>query len=71
MEITFTPSERDVNLKGLFCPDCGERVRSIGISKDTRIEKLEVRCKRCRSYKKVSVIPEGECVGVSSVSRKI
>ena len=58
MKIVFTPSKRDVNVKGIFCPECGERVRNVAISEDSKIENLGVRCKRCRKYHNLTVEPE-------------
>lgn len=58
MKIVFTPSKRDVNLKGIFCPECGERLKNVAISEDSKIENLRIRCKRCRLYHKLTVEPE-------------
>lgn len=58
MKIVFTPSKRDVNVKGIYCPECGERIRNVGLPEGCRIENLGVRCKRCRKYHNVSVEPD-------------
>ena len=31
----------------IVCPECGERVKCVGLLKDSRIEGLTFRCKRC------------------------
>ena len=33
----------------LECPDCGERVKGIGILKESKIEGLTFKCKKCES----------------------
>ena len=31
----------------IVCPECGERVRGVGLLKNSKIEGLTFRCKRC------------------------
>lgn len=33
----------------IVCPGCGERVRGVGVLKESRIEGLTFKCKRCHS----------------------
>lgn len=47
MEITYLPSERK-EIVSIHCPDCGQRVKSVGIDPDNcNIDGLSCVCKRC------------------------
>lgn len=58
MKISFEPSERDINIKKIYCPECGEKLRNVGLREDTVIKNMPMRCKRCRHYTNVNVAPE-------------
>ena len=49
--LTYTPVEADraPSVTKLVCPHCGEKVRSVLLTKDSRIEGLSFKCKRCGS----------------------
>lgn len=58
MKITYKPSAPREIVR-LFCPECGERVRNVGLFADScNINGLSVRCKRCRKYTEVSAQSE-------------
>jgi predicted RNA-binding Zn-ribbon protein involved in translation (DUF1610 family) len=48
MPITIQKTERK-DITKLVCPACGERVRGIGVLKESHIEGLTFKCKRCFS----------------------
>ena len=48
MSISLVKTERK-DITKLACPDCGERVRGIGFLKESRIEGLTFKCKRCHT----------------------
>ena len=46
MPITITPTERK-DITKLVCPECGERLRSVGLLSGSKIEGLTFKCRRC------------------------
>ena len=46
MPITIRKTDRKDFTK-LVCPDCGEKVRGIGLLKESHVEGLTFKCKRC------------------------
>lgn len=36
-------------IKRLTCPACGEKVKYVGVTRDSKIHGLTFRCKRCHS----------------------
>ena len=43
---------------GIFCPECGERVRNVGLDPEkSKIENLPCRCKRCHNYFAITAGP--------------
>lgn len=52
MSIIITPVQRQEITK-IVCPDCGEKLKGIGLLKDSKIEGLAFRCRRCGAYKAV------------------
>lgn len=46
MSIIITPTDSREITK-LVCPECGERVKNVALRKDSRIEGLTFKCKRC------------------------
>ena len=58
MKISFEPSERDINIKKIYCPECGEKLRNVGIPEGAHVEGMTFRCKRCRGYFKVNAREE-------------
>ena len=58
MKITLSPSERDINIKKIYCPECGEKLRNVGVRENTKIENMPARCKRCRHYFDITVEPD-------------
>ena len=55
MIITYAPSERDINIKKIHCPECGEKLRNVGLPEGATVKGLTFRCKRCHEYFKVNV----------------
>ena len=56
MSILIVSSEKKPEKSGftkIVCPDCGEKVRGIGLEKDSKVEGLVFRCKKCGAYKAV------------------
>lgn len=52
MPISITPTNKK-DITKIICPDCGERVRGVGLEKDSKIDGLVFRCRRCGTYKVV------------------
>lgn len=46
MPMTITPAEK-AEVTKIVCPECSERVKSVGLLKSSRIDGLTFRCKRC------------------------
>ena len=46
MPITITPTEKQEITK-IVCPDCKEKVRQVGLLKESKIIGLTFKCKRC------------------------
>lgn len=42
----------------LVCPECGEKVKQIGLRKDSTIDGLSFKCKRCGEYFEVKTTKE-------------
>ena len=63
MNITYAPSERDINIKKIYCPECGEKLRNVGLTEGCHVEGLTFRCKRCHGYFKINVkkVQSAEC----------
>ena len=49
MSIIITPTDSREITK-LVCPECGERVKNVALRKDSRIEGLTFKCKRCGRF---------------------
>lgn len=47
MPITITPAEKK-DITKICCPQCNDRVRGIGLLKESRIEGLTFKCNRCK-----------------------
>ena len=52
MAIVIRSTERQEITK-IVCPDCGEKVKGVGLLKKSKIEGLAFRCRRCGAYKTV------------------
>lgn len=48
MPIIIKRSDRKDFTK-IECPDCGERLKGVGVLKDSKIEGLTFQCKKCAS----------------------
>jgi transposase-like protein len=46
MPIIITPAEKQEITK-IICPDCKEKVRNVGLMKESHIKGLSFKCKRC------------------------
>ena len=46
MPITITRAQKNEITK-IVCPDCNEKVRFVGLLKESKIEGLTFKCKRC------------------------
>ncbi len=49
MPISITPAEK-AEITKIVCPHCNERVNGVGLLRDSRIEGLTFRCKRCGEF---------------------
>ena len=49
MAITITPTE-DHEITRLVCPECGAKVKDVALQKNSKIDGLTFRCKRCGRY---------------------
>ena len=50
MSILITPIEKKTEkneITKIVCPDCKEKVRQVGLLKESKIEGLTFKCKRC------------------------
>lgn len=47
MPIIITPTERQEITK-IVCPDCKEKVKGVGLLKDSKIDGLTFKCNRCK-----------------------
>lgn len=59
MSMQVVPAHRDEVTK-IICPDCGEKVKGVGLLKGSRVEGLVFRCKKCGAYKEVRSKSEKE-----------
>lgn len=46
MPLTITPTEKQ-DITRIVCPECKDKVRFIGLLKESKIEGLTFKCKRC------------------------
>ena len=46
MPIIIKPAER-ASITRLICPECGEKLRGVGLSKESQITGLSFQCHRC------------------------
>lgn len=46
MPIIIKPAEK-AEVTRLTCRECGEKLRGVGLRRDSRIEGLSFKCKRC------------------------
>ena len=42
-------SEKGENTRNI-CPECGEKVRGVGLLKDSRVDGLVFRCRKCGAF---------------------
>lgn len=49
MSIIITPTD-SYDVTKLVCPQCGERVKGVALRKDSKIEGLTFKCKRCGRF---------------------
>jgi uncharacterized Zn finger protein len=52
MPITITPTDKQ-EITRIVCPDCKEKVKFVGLLKESKIDGLAVKCKRCGRLWKV------------------
>ena len=52
MSIIISPTEKQEITK-IVCPDCKEKVKGVGLLKDSKIDGLTFRCRKCGAYKTV------------------
>ena len=48
MAVTITPAQKS-DVTRIICPECGEKVRGVGLLKDSSVRGLTFTCKRCRA----------------------
>lgn len=48
MSLMITPTKPD-DITRLICPQCGEKVRGVGLLKESSVRGLTFTCKRCRA----------------------
>ena len=52
MSMLVVPAKKEEVTK-IICPDCGEKVKGVGLLKGSRVDGLVFRCKKCGAYKEV------------------
>lgn len=52
MSMLVVPAKKEEVTK-IICPDCGEKVKGVGLLKGSHIDGLVFRCKKCGAYKEV------------------
>ena len=52
MPVVVSPAEKQEITK-IICPYCSEKVRFVGLLKDSKIDGLTFKCKRCGKFWKV------------------
>lgn len=52
MAITILPTKPS-EITRIICPECGEKVRGVGLEKDSKVYGLTFTCKRCRALWRV------------------
>ena len=52
MSIIISSTEKQQITK-IVCPECKEKVKSVGLLKESKIEGLTFRCRKCGAYKTV------------------
>lgn len=50
--LKIVPAEKQEITK-IICPDCKERVKDVGLAKDSQINGLLVHCRKCGALKEV------------------
>lgn len=57
MSISVTPTERRSEkgeITRIICPNCGEKVRGVGLLKGSRVDGLVFRCRKCGEFMTVT-----------------
>lgn len=49
MALTITPAKPSKEITRLECPACREKVRGVGLLRDSLVDGLTFTCKRCRA----------------------
>lgn len=52
MSMLISPAKQE-NVTKICCPECGERLRGVGLLKDSTIKGLTFLCKRCKGLWRV------------------
>jgi hypothetical protein len=52
MPIVITPADKE-DITRIICPECKDKIKYIGLAKDSKIDGLRIKCKRCGHYMKV------------------
>ncbi len=47
MSMLIKPAMQE-NVTKIYCPECGERLRGVGLLKDSTIKGLAFHCKQCK-----------------------
>lgn len=53
MAISVVPTERRSEkgeITRIVCPECGEKVRGVGLLKNSRVDGLVFRCRKCGAF---------------------
>ena len=53
MSILITPIEKKTEkneITKIICSKCGEKLKGVGLEKESRVEGLVFRCKKCGAY---------------------
>lgn len=59
MPIIIKPAERE-SISRVVCPECGDKLRGVGLSRESRISGLSFQCHRCGKLWAVETTPKSE-----------
>ena len=51
--LIIVPAEKQEITK-IVCPSCRERVKDVGLAKDSKVDGLLFRCRKCGAYNKLT-----------------
>ncbi len=57
MSIIIKPAER-ASITRIVCPECGDKLRGVGLSKESSISGLSFKCHKCEKLWQVESSPQ-------------